>query len=54
METITKRTFSFDYKGQKYALSEDETLEDLLDRLGLKNTPVKIFITGEGFLLLNQ
>ncbi|MDE1724887.1 MAG: hypothetical protein KGH76_03190 [Thaumarchaeota archaeon] len=52
METITKKTTLIEFEGKKHVLPDDVTLGAFLVMLGLsEETPVKIMITKEGFLL---
>lgn len=55
METITKKTVSIKFEGKKYTLPDDVTLGKFLVTLGLsEDTPIKMTITKEGFLLVPQ
>jgi hypothetical protein len=53
METLTKKTVSVEFDGKKYVLPNDVTIGMFLAQLGLsEDTPVKMNITKEGFLLI--
>ena len=55
METITKKTVSVEFDGKRYVLPDDLTLGTFLVQIGLsEDTPVKMNITKEGFLLIPQ
>lgn len=55
METIIKKTVSIEFEGKKHVLPDDITLGTFLVNLGLpEDTPVKMMITKEGFLLVPQ
>ncbi|TRZ79418.1 MAG: hypothetical protein D4R90_03920 [Nitrosopumilales archaeon] len=55
METITKKTVSVEFDGKRYVLPDEVTLGMFLVQLGLsEDTPVKMIITKEGFLLVPQ
>ena len=52
MEALTKKTVTVEFEGKKYALQDDDTVEDLLVQLGLpKDKQVRFQITKEGFVL---
>jgi len=53
MEALTKKTVTVEFEGKKYALQDDDTIEDLLVQLGLpKDKEVRFQITKEGFVLI--
>jgi len=53
MEALTKKTISIEFEGKNYALEDDATIEDLLDRLGLpKDKTIRLQSTKDGFLLM--
>jgi hypothetical protein len=55
METITKKTVSVEFEGKTYVLPDEVTIGMFLVQLGLsEDTPVKMTITKEGFLLVPQ
>lgn len=55
METITKKTISVEFESKKYVLPDEVTIGMFLVQLGLsEDTPVKITIVKEGFLLVPQ
>ena len=55
METITKKTVSVEFEGKRYVLPDEVTIGMFLVQLGLsEDTPVKMIITKEGFLLVPQ
>jgi len=55
METITKKTVSVEFEGKRHVLPDDITIGVFLVQLGLsEDTPVKMTITKEGFLLVPQ
>ena len=55
METITKKTVSVEFEGKRYVLPDEVTIGMFLVQLGLsEDTPVKMTITKEGFLLVPQ
>lgn len=55
METITKKTVSVEFEGKRYVLPDDVTIGMFLVQLGLsEDTPVKMTIAKEGFLLIPQ
>ncbi|WP_101477476.1 hypothetical protein [Candidatus Nitrosotalea bavarica] len=55
METITKKTVSVEFEGKMYVLPDEVTIGMFLVQLGLsEDTPVKMTITKEGFLLVPQ
>ncbi len=55
METITKKTVSVEFEGERYVLPDEVTIGMFLVQLGLsEDTPVKMTITKEGFLLVPQ
>lgn len=55
METITKKTVSIEFEGKKHVIPDDVTVGTILLNLGLQeNTPVKMLVTGDGFLLVPQ
>ena len=55
METITKKTVSVEFEGKRYVLPDDITIGMFLRKLGLsEDTPVKINVVKEGFLLVPQ
>ncbi len=55
METITKKTVSIQFDGKKYTIPDDVTVAMFLTQIGLpENTPVRMQITKEGFLLEPQ
>ena len=55
METITKKTVSVEFESKRYVLPDDVTIGMFLVQLGLsEDTPVKMTITKEGFLLVPQ
>ncbi len=54
METITKKTVSIEFKGQKYTLSDEMTLEDFLKYLGLTGGEFVILRPSKnGFVLIS-
>ena len=55
METITKKTVSVEFEGKRYVLPDEVTIGMFLREFGLsEDTPVKMTITKEGFLLVPQ
>ncbi len=55
METITKKTVSIEYLGQKYPVSDDLTVSSILVQIGLpEDTHVRMIPTKEGFLIIPQ
>ena len=55
METVTKKTFSIEYQGKKYPVSDDLTVSSLLAQIGLsEDTPVRMVPTKEGFIIIPQ
>ncbi len=53
MEALTKKTFSIEFEGRKYALQDHMTVEDLLVSLGLpKDKTVRLQVSKEGFVLI--
>jgi len=55
METITKKTVSVEFEGKRHVLPDEVTMGMFLVQLGLsEDTPVKMTITKEGFLLVPQ
>ena len=55
METITKKTVSVEFEGKRYVLPDAVTIAMFLAEFGLsEDTPVKMTITQEGFLLVPQ
>jgi hypothetical protein len=55
METITKKTISVEFEGKRYVLPDAVTIGMFLRDLGLsEDTPVKMTMTKEGFLLVPQ
>ena len=53
MEAITKKTVTVEFEGKKYALQEDDTVEDLLAKLELPaDKHVRFQVTKEGFVLV--
>ncbi len=54
MEAITKKSISIEFQGEKYALSDDSTIEDLLVYLGLpKGKVIRLRTTKDGFILIS-
>ncbi|MDR3782311.1 MAG: hypothetical protein P4K92_03255 [Candidatus Nitrosotalea sp.] len=55
METITKKTVSVEFEGKRYVLPDAVTIAMFLVEFGLpEDTPVKMTVTKEGFLLVPQ
>jgi hypothetical protein len=55
METITKKSVSVEFEGKRYVLPDEVTIGMFLREFGLsEDTPVKMTITKEGFLLVPQ
>jgi hypothetical protein len=55
METITKKTVSVEFEGKRYVLPDQVTVAMFLREFGLsEDTPVKMTMTKEGFLLVPQ
>ena len=55
METITKKTVSVEFEGKMYVLPDQVTIAMILREFGLsEDTPVKMTMTKEGFLLIPQ
>ncbi|MFZ0185156.1 MAG: hypothetical protein WBV92_01825 [Nitrosotalea sp.] len=55
METITKKTVSVEFEGKRYVLPDEVTIGMFLVQLGLsEDTPVKMTVTQEGFVLVPQ
>lgn len=55
METVTRKTISVEFQGEKYSLQDDATISDLLAHLGLpKDMPVRLVSKGGGFVLVLQ
>jgi hypothetical protein len=55
METITKKTVSVEFEGKRYVLPDEVTIGMFLREFGLsEDTPVKMTMTKEGFLLIPQ
>jgi hypothetical protein len=55
METITKKTVSVEFEGKRYVLPDAVTIGMFLREFGLsEDTPVKMTVTKEGFLLVPQ
>jgi len=55
METITKKTVSVEFEGKRYVLPDQVTIAMFLREFGLsEDTPVKMTMTKEGFLLIPQ
>jgi len=55
METITKKTVSVEFEGKRYVLPDQVTIAMFLREFGLsEDTPVKMIMTKEGFLLIPQ
>jgi hypothetical protein len=55
METVIKKTFSIEYQGKKYPVSDDLTVSSLLVQIGLAgDTPVRLVPTKEGFIIIPQ
>ena len=55
METITKKTVSIEFEGKQYVLPDEVTISHFLVQLGLpEDTPVKMTVAKEGFLLVTQ
>ena len=55
METIIKKTVSIEFEGKKHVISDDVTVGTLLTNLGFsEDTPVKMMLTKDGFLLVPQ
>ena len=53
MEALTKKTVTLEFEGKKYALQDDDTIEDFLVQLGLpKDKEVRFQVTKEGFVLI--
>jgi sulfur carrier protein ThiS len=54
MEAITKKSVSIEFQGEKYALSDDSTIEDLLVHLGLpKDKVIRLRVTRDGFIMIS-
>ena len=55
METITKKTVSVEFEGKRYVLPDVVTIGMFLREFGLsEDTPVKMTVTKEGFVLVPQ
>ena len=53
MELLTKKTVSIEFEGKKYALAEDETIEEFLMDMGLpKDKTITLRTTKDGFVLV--
>ena len=54
MEALTKKTVSIEFRGKKYALPDDATLENLLTQLDLpKDGTVRLHANKDGFVLMS-